>query len=291
MTDLAHKTLAYTNWIDFSYDIHQGKKSTVDLIEQVPIQQQGLMRLITAAAAYNTQLTVVVDVDDTLLDTTPRSQAIANYLLTHTNARLPLAGETISALERYVGGSIPHYFFGKALRQLGASEIDIARCEAAWMDQFFTSLWLDRETPLPGAAEYLQALAAFQVNLIYLTGRDTPFMRAATESHLRRLGLLDFQLDQGTHSAVLITKDDYREDDVEFKRSAMASIRTQRPLALGLIENEPKNLAAMLRETQAWGLHHRHAILVDTVRASDPDKELVAAGLDFSFPKDFRFPS
>ena len=114
--------------------------------------------------------------------------------------------------------------------------------------------------------------------------RDT-----ATESHLRRLGLLDFQLDHGTHSAVLITKDDYREDDVAFKRQALAAIKASRPQALGLIENEPKNLAAMVRETQSWDLKQRHNILVDTVRASDPAKEL--AGIDFSFPKDFRFPS
>jgi phosphoglycolate phosphatase-like HAD superfamily hydrolase len=121
--------------------------------------------------------TLVVDVDDTLLDTTARMQAIWGELLGRVVPREAVESKDLRQL-------FTEYATGDQLREAEAYQRRFFRLLLCEEDKGLEFAELD--TPIPGAAEALRTLAD-RHRIVYLTGR-TENTRAQTLESLRRHG-------------------------------------------------------------------------------------------------------
>lgn len=122
----------------------------------------------------------------------------------------------------------------------GIAEATIAEhyeeVRAYWQRCFFRGDYVLHDHAMPGAAELVRAVIDAGLEVVYLTGRDTPGMRVGTEEALRRFG---FPLDRP--GATLITKPRFELDDTTFKESAIAEIGKLGRVAI-YMDNEPANV-------------------------------------------------
>jgi len=227
-----------------------------------------LERVFDGVKSVQESPTVIFDLDSTLYDIAPRTVAIIHHFLAESGGRL--SSEVHHALEK-LNGAENFYSLNDIFLLLGlslekpsvASDLDVLK--EFWFTYFFSNHYLHHDRPYPGAVSFVRELHARGATIIYLSGRNEPFMGDGTRGNLVRD---KFPLAERTH---LFLKDRPERQDLEYKRNLVHEIRSAgTPIAF--FENEPQNLVA-LYESFPTSIH----IFVDTVCSEAPAK--VCAGL------------
>ncbi len=186
----------------------------------------------------------VFDLDSTLFDVSPRTQNILREFLALPQIRKDFAAE-VEFLRNLV--ILPQDW---GLRQgversgLKSTEIFYRALREYWRKNFFSSDFMHFDRPYDGAIEYVQALAAKNIEIFYLTGRDEENMKAGT---LRVLAHWGFPL-LSAHTHLMMKPIKGSVDDAEFKEIelrklvqkhlAATATSTEAP-SIWFFENEP----------------------------------------------------
>ena len=166
------------------------------------------------------------------------------------------------------------YLLSDSLERMGAREHALAaEVEAFWRDRFFADAHLVHDTALPGAVDFARACHAAGATLVYLTGRDEPFMGKGTLQSLRDLG---FPIDDP--ATELILKPDSATPDETFKRLAAPGL-SRLGEVVAAFDNEPGNCNVFLASYP-----DAHVVFVDTQHM--PGAPALAAGVETL--RDFR---
>lgn len=173
---------------------------------------------------------VVLDLDGTLYDNTPRVLRILQEFGHQHASELPEAARRIDQLSKRDIA----YRVGHTLRGVGIEDEElIARVERFWKKRFFTNDYVIHDLPMPGAVEFVTRLHASGLVPVYLTGRDAPNMLIGTIRTLQRDGFPVGRVDTRT-----ILKDDPATHDEPYKRSVIEHLRATGRV-VGVFDNEP----------------------------------------------------
>lgn len=193
---------------------------------------------------------VIFDIDGTLLDPAPRHQAIfRQYAEAHPAESAALR----AGLERL---PVADYAYApeSTLARMGVADTGLVRrVRDTWVRHFFSNQYLSADTPIPGAAAFVESLWKRGAFVVYLTGRDVPRMLEGTAASLRDHG---FPVARPRVSLVL--KPEPRLPDAAFKDPALDAIAAT-GVVCAVFENEPANLNMM-----AGRFPGAHAVFVDT---------------------------
>lgn len=216
-------------------------------------------RIVARAAAAGPGHAAVLDLDGCLFDTRPRQIHIFREL----------AGQRgWPELARVEVAHIRDWSLRNALLAAGLDPVWVEthgpEIREFWERRFFRGEYVLHDHAMPGAPEFVRALHATGVHVVYLTGRDDR-MREGTEAALRRFGF-----PQGVERATLLTKADPAEEDVVWKERALEMVATLGHVVLYL-DNEPAN--------------------VNLFRRVHPEALVVFVETDHSFRKDEPDPS
>jgi hypothetical protein len=211
---------------------------------------------------------VVLDLDSTLIDNRPRqARILQDYGRAH--ALVPLLD---ARPEHWQTWDVE-----LALRNAGLTPEE-ARAHAGparrfWMEWFFTSAYCRLDVPVPGAVEFVRALARAGARLAYVTGRPAR-MREGTLHVFRREG---FPLPDGG-GASLLMKDDAELGDDAWKEVACARVEALGPV-VAAFDNEPAHVNVYARRWPDALVVH-----VDTDHSRRPIEVLprVPSVLDFT---------
>jgi beta-phosphoglucomutase-like phosphatase (HAD superfamily) len=202
----------------------------------------------------------VFDLDSTLLDNRPRQARIVQDF--GRSAGLPaLLG---ARPEDWRGWDLE-----AALLAAGLKGREVRRHYAAfrrfWAERFFTSAYCALDVPLPGAAEFVRAVAAAGARVAYVTGRPI-WMEDGTLDVFRRFG---FVLPDGVRTHLFMKPGDGLSDDA-WKTLAREAVEGLGPVALAF-DNEPAHVNAYAR---AWPA--ALAVHLDTDHSPRPVEVLAA---------------
>lgn len=175
---------------------------------------------------------VVFDLDATLYDNRPRTLEILmeyreDVFESHPDVAEALGGATAERIE---------YLLSDTLRACGITRSDIVQdVTRFWRERFFTDDYVQRDTTIDGAAEYVLACHDAGAIIVYMTGRDVPGMLIGTVASLRDCG---FPI--GVAGIELILKPDANLPDEAFKRGALPTLNRIGEM-VAFFDNEPAN--------------------------------------------------
>lgn len=189
---------------------------------------------------------VVFDLDSTLFATAHRNLAILRDFVGTHGHEFPDLDAHVAALEPDDMG----WEVLAPLRDRGYAPDDLPRRFVPfWKDRFFADEWLDHDEPNPGAAEFARGVHGRGGLVYYLTGRHVGGMEIGTVRALVRHGFPMFRA-----RTVLHLKPGFDVPDFEFKRDAVADIRSHGGPVEATFENEPGNANLFLKSFPE-GLH------------------------------------
>jgi len=173
---------------------------------------------------------VVLDLDGTLYDNTPRTlRILQEFAHTHA-ARYPDLYEVVATLSP----AAVHYRMSDTLGAAGIADSRLLEeVQAFWFERFFTNEYVLYDLPLAGAVEMVQLLHREGAVPTYLTGRDAPNMLQGTVASLQRDG---FPVGRVDTRAIL--KQDFETPDKEYKESVVDHLR-RTGRVVGAFDNEP----------------------------------------------------
>lgn len=227
--------------------------------------QDATARVVAQATAHRARLdanptnagrppVVVYDLDGTLMDNGPRTwQILVDFAENEGNADLR------RRLDKAPRTRLP-YLLKETLEQLEVTdEALIERATVFWMERFFTDDHQSHDIPIAGALAVVRAAYDAGATIVYLSGRDVPKMLVGVCQSLRTHGF-----PVGLARTVTVLKPSFHDEDLAFKKSAMAFIDTLGDVA-ATYDNEPANCNAF----QARWPNAVH-IYVDTQHAPNP---------------------
>jgi hypothetical protein len=210
------------------------------------------------------------DLDSTLLDNRPRQ------------ARIVQDYGRVAGLPVLLGARPEHWRgwdLEAALLAAGLRPRELRRhyteFRRFWAERFFTSAYCALDVPLPGAPEFVRAMAAAGARIAYVTGRPA-WMEEGTLDVFRRFG---FPLPDGARTHLLMKPGDGLSDD------AWKSVACEAVDELGRVvaafDNEPAHVNAYAR---AWPA--AVAVHLDTDHSPRPEEVLarVPSIADFRAP-------
>lgn len=213
-------------------------------------------------------LLAVFDLDSTLFDLTLRIASIIESFTDEPANREKFPSECQALREIEILKT--DWGLGEPLARLGfnlETHADFVReIQRFWASCFFSNDYLHHDTPLNGAVDYVQALAALGADIMYLTGRDVARMGEGT-----RRSLLDWNFPLDDQKAVLVLKPFAKLEDARFKLEVLRSVQ-DRYKRIWLFENEPVNLNLIARNCPDIGL-----VFIDSTHSG---REQVADTLD-----------
>jgi hypothetical protein len=176
---------------------------------------------------------VVFDLDSTLFSTGPRNLRILREFAESRPDLDPEIVARIAALDAdEMGWSV-----AADLRRLGVSDAGVlSGLRAFWSRRFFTDEYVLDDTPVPGAASYVEACHRRGALVYYLTGRHDGGMGVGTVR-----ALTDHGFPTPASRCVLHLKPSFDVDDRTFKEDALADIRAHGGSVVATFENEPGN--------------------------------------------------
>lgn len=188
-----------------------------------------LAEVLEAAAAPGA--VVCFDLDSTLLDNSPRqAQIMREY-----GAELGVEALTRVEAEHWDGWS-----YAIPMAAVGLSEQDIdhhgPRFKDYWRERFFTSEYCVGDRALPGAPEFVAAVAATGAAICYVTGRHEPMRRGSLES----FKLCGFPLPDDRRVKLLM-KPELTESDDAYKLRAYQVLRSLGDV-VAAFDNEPAHI-------------------------------------------------
>ncbi len=181
---------------------------------------------------------VVFNVDGTIFDNRPRSQAILRDFVEAGGDSLSEITDSVYALR---ADSIDYYvvdsFRGAGIHNLFFLESALK----FWADNFFSNQYVRHDVPIGGSVGYLNRLHEAGAMIVYISGRGLPNMLEGTIEALHRAG---FPI--ATSRTLLVMKPTPRENNYEFKRREFARIN-QLGRVVAAFENDPRAGEAMAR--------------------------------------------
>lgn len=209
-----------------------------------------------ARSSQDQRVSVVFDLDGTILDNRPRVAAILEELADFWREPHPEASARLAAVrvEDIVYDTVAN------LELLGVRDRALQeQAVAFWKERFFTDAYIRHDAPVPGSVDFVHRLYETGVNIVYLTGRDLPKMALGTFASLRDRG---FPI--GRVGTSLVTKPDFETPDATFKREVAPTLRRAGEV-LAVFDNEPANCNLLL------AAHPRTvAVFVDSHHAPNP---------------------
>jgi beta-phosphoglucomutase-like phosphatase (HAD superfamily) len=212
----------------------------------------------------------VFDLDSTILDNRPRQARIVQDF--GRAAGLP---ELLDARPEHWRG----WDLEAALLAAGLTQRDVSRHYAAfrrfWAERFFTSAYCALDVPVPGAPEFVRAVAAAGSRIVYVTGRPA-WMEDGTTEVFRRFGC---RLPDGARAQLLMKPGDGLSDDA-WKALARDTVDGLGRVVLAF-DNEPTHVNAYAR-AWPWAL----AIHLDRDHSPRPEEVLpsIPSIVDFRAP-------
>jgi hypothetical protein len=201
-------------------------------------QERILAEVLALARAAAPRGVVVFDLDSTLLDNRPRQARILQDY--GRAARIPALLE--ARPEHWRGWDI-----AVALANAGLSPAEVERhrgpARRFWAGRFFTSGYCRLDVPLPGAPDYVRAIALSGSRIAYVTGRPAG-MEDGTRAVLRRFG---FPIPDDRRVHLLMKPRDELGDDT-WKELARDELERLGPV-VAAFDNEPTHVNAYAR---AW---------------------------------------
>ncbi len=117
---------------------------------------------------------------------------------------------------------------------------------------------LDLDREIPGAANFVKRMRSLGAKFYFVSSRNHSSQRVGTLASLRALGFGDSALEQ----EVILKPEGMRS--LEFKQKTFAMIHQQPGKVVGVFENEPENMNAMITEfPDALAYFIRGAWLID----------------------------
>jgi hypothetical protein len=175
---------------------------------------------------------VVFDLDATLYDNRPRTLEILMEYREEVFESHPDVAEALGV----VTAERIEYLLSDSLRGCGITRSDIVQdITRFWRERFFTDEYVQRDTTIDGAAEYVQACHEAGAIIVYMTGRDVPGMLLGTVASLRDCG---FPI--GVAGIELVLKPDANLPDEAFKRGALPTLDRLGEM-VAFFDNEPAN--------------------------------------------------
>lgn len=218
---------------------------------------QSVLDAVSHTASQGTLPVVVFDLDSTLFSTRPRNLRI----LREFAATVP----EHKVLQTIVPTLVPDDFAWDVtlpLTQRGLNDAALFKdLSAYWFERFFTDEYVLADTPTLGSVAYAQAVHDRGGFVYYLTGRDVHGMAQGTVA-----ALTNHRFPFWCGRTSLHLKPSFDTDDTEYKREALADIRSHRGNVVATFENEPKN-ANMFRAAFPQGAH----FLLQTEHSPDPE--------------------
>lgn len=212
------------------------------------------------SVVHGGQPVVLFDLDDTLIDTRRRSYGILKELARDEEFKSKYAMAAYRL--EWLGYQQVRYQISDTFRDMGISEAEaIEYATNFWAPRFFSNEYAARDMMLAGAADYVRKLHRKGAVIVYLTGRDEPRMGEGTRESLVRNG---FPI--GDYRSFLMLKPTAKADDLEFKRSVFAKVRSMGEV-VAAFENEPANLNAM-----AAAFPDSLPVFLDTIHSPKPDQ-------------------
>jgi hypothetical protein len=239
----------------------------------VPDDQEGLLRAVLDSCLPQRgrgRPVVAFDLDGTLMDNRPRTCVILQEFAARCRGR----DDGLAArLERARPEDLA-YLLSDSLERIGAHRTElVAEMQAFWRERFFADTHLVHDVPVPGAVEFARACYDAGALLVYVTGRDLPFMGTGTFQSLRDLG---FPI--GVPATELVLKPDASLPDEAFKRLVAPDLaRVGRVVAA--FDNEPANCNVLHS-------HYPDAHVVHVLTQHMPGAPALDAGVSTIF--DFR---
>jgi beta-phosphoglucomutase-like phosphatase (HAD superfamily) len=202
----------------------------------------------------------VFDLDSTLLDNRPRQARIVQDFGRAANLPVLL-------------GARPEHWRGwdleAALLAVGLKPREVRRHASEfrrfWAERFFTSAYCALDVPVPGAPEFVRAVAEAGARVAYVTGRPV-WMEDGTLEVLRRFG---FVLPDRVGAHLFMKPGDALSDDA-WKRVAREAVDGLGRVVLAF-DNEPAHVNAYAR---AWPA--ALAVHLDTDHSPRPEEVLPA---------------
>jgi hypothetical protein len=200
-----------------------------------PGNQDGLLRAVLDSCLPQrgrSRPVVAFDLDGTLMDNRPRTCVILQEFATRCRGR----DDGLAARLETARPEDLAYLLSDSLERIGAHRTElVAEMHAFWRERFFADAHLVHDVPVPGAVEFARACYDAGALLVYVTGRDLPFMGTGTFQSLRDLG---FPI--GVPATELVLKPDASLPDEAFKRLVAPDLaRVGRVVAA--FDNEPAN--------------------------------------------------
>lgn len=201
------------------------------------ILQQILQRIQNPPKGGLSRL-AVFDLDSTLFDVSPRLQRVLEDF-----AKDPSHQKMFPEVISFFQGIQTHqtdWGVSHALKRAGLEQASPKFQETLrdfWRRTFFSNEYLHHDVPFEGAVEFVNALSASGVEIIYLTGRDEHRMGLGSPEVLRKW---NFPLDGKKDHLVL--KPHRGMDDAEFKRDWFVDLNKANYEVIWFFENEPVNI-------------------------------------------------
>ncbi len=211
-------------------------------------QAVGLEKMINRAAALGHRAAFVFDLDETLVDSTPRRfaalQDAVNEICGAMSAPAPSDCPALRALSlATLYGMRNRYDDHAYLRSSGVKDdATIEAVSKASLTRYLSGdLILGSDRLMPGAQAYVRELKRLGAEVYFVTSRSIVKQGAATAEFLSRRGLLR----EGEESFLYLKPD--AEKSPDFKRRAtseiLALVDAEGGRVEGIFENEPENLA------------------------------------------------
>jgi hypothetical protein len=164
---------------------------------------------------------VVFDLDSTLFDVSHRTRSIFSDFLSAHRDSVDFTEMDLKVLQAV---QIESFDWGikepilRALSQVGGVNLSPAVLKLVrdhWRKHFFSNGYLEHDRPYKGSIKYVQDLAAANIPILYLTGRDAINMRTGTIQSLHHHG---FPLSDEKNLIMKPAKGAIEDDDYKVDR-------------------------------------------------------------------------
>jgi len=190
---------------------------------------------------------LVFDLDETLIDSTPRKymafREAVESICGDMNRPSGFGCEAATAIHQAQFYALENHY---AVLDL----FDSSTISSEWratLDRTMTGIYLsgkglelDRE--IPGAAKFVQKMRALGAKVYFVSSRSKNTQRQGTLESLWALGLGSPNIDQ----ELVLKVDGVRS--IDFKKATFAMIHKKPGHVVGVFENEPENMNAMVKE-------------------------------------------
>lgn len=182
---------------------------------------------------------VVFNIDGTIFDNRPRSQAILRDFIRENPEETADIADSIIGLQK----DSMEYYVVDSFKKAGVENLFIV--EAAlrfWADRFFSDAYVNKDLPFDGAVDFINELHDSGALIVYFSGRDQGTMLSGTIRALRDAGF-----PVGTARTMTVFKANPEEPSQDYKRRVMGEITTIGRV-IAAFDNDPRTVNTMRRQ-------------------------------------------